>query len=127
MSDAAQKAVDIIAPHDLEYSDFIRRWRCGCGVEFSDFAKKFVRLEWAAHVLAVLSETHAVVELPEDDNGYEYTLRQNNMREGDSPYIHGVLDRQVATNVAAIHPEVSLVRRVYGPWTPVAEGGGSRG
>ncbi|GAA1891661.1 hypothetical protein [Williamsia serinedens] len=65
MTDAAQ----IIAAHQWHS----KLWFCTCGwgVRYDD-VKASVLEAHAAHVLAVLSETHAVLELPEP-NGESYS------------------------------------------------------
>ena len=76
VSDAAQ----IIAAHAHEYDSWedggSYRAHCACGwSEVCDNTDAALLAAHAAHVLAVLSETHAVVELPEpvaDDTVYPY-------------------------------------------------------
>ena len=68
VSDAAQKAVEKAIHERLVEMQF---WDANAGGKTSDWWPDLAS-NLAAHVLAVLSETHAVVELPEPDDVGEW-------------------------------------------------------
>ena len=94
MSDAAQ----IIAAHRWKALG----WECACG-------DTTVTVEgWPAHVLAVLSETHAVVELPEPeaesygwDGERHNVVCDNGLIEVDVSVVDPVEARQLAAHLLA--------------------------
>lgn len=125
VADAAEQAA-AEAIHDRMAE--LHRAMPGAGGKTPDWWPELAE-DLAAHVLAVLSQTHVVVKLPADDDGYEYGIRRDELidRHPDMAYCNGVLDQEVARDVARWNPEVTLVRRVYGPWTPVSDQEAPRG